>query len=139
MELIGIFSFRIRRSKKITFDLFIFAGDIFLVSRKLVPIFRQRTAVPSMLLRDSQTRQAKLSYLIEWHRLTLVLHQSHIPSRQACSKGIDLPSFDVQSFSRRTGTGHIGINPGGNDVLACRQVATVASALGKASHILAID
>ena len=33
----------------------------------------------------------------------------------------------------------IGINPGDNGVLACRQVATVASALGKASHILAIN
>ena len=33
----------------------------------------------------------------------------------------------------------IGINPGDNDVLACRQVATVASAFGKASHILAIN
>src|SRR4029453_2712262 len=71
----------------------------------------------------------KLSYLIEWHRLTLVLHQSHIPSRQACGKGIGFPSFDVQSFLRRTGTGLIGINPGGNDVLACRQVATIASSL----------
>jgi hypothetical protein len=68
-----------------------------------------------------------------------VLYQSHIPSRQACGKGIGLPSYDVQSFSRRTGTGLIGIKPGGNDVLACRQVARVASALGKASHVLAID
>jgi hypothetical protein len=50
-----------------------------------------------------------------------------------------LPSFDVQSFSRRTGTGLIGINPGDNDVLACRQIATVVSALGKASHVLAVD
>ena len=33
----------------------------------------------------------------------------------------------------------IGINPDGNVVLACRQVATVTSALGKASHILAIN
>jgi len=73
-----------------------------------------------------------------WHQLP-VPHESHIPSRQACGKGIGLPSFDVQSFSRRTGTGLIGINPGDNDVLACRQVATVVSALGKASHVLAID
>jgi len=33
----------------------------------------------------------------------------------------------------------IGINADGNRVLACRQVATIASALGKASHILAIN
>jgi hypothetical protein len=38
MDLIGIFSFRIRRSRKITFDVFIFAGVIFLISRKLAPI-----------------------------------------------------------------------------------------------------
>jgi hypothetical protein len=37
------------------------------------------------------------------------------------------------------GTGLIRINPGGNDVLTCRQVATIASALGKASYVLAID
>ena len=47
----------------------------------------------SMLLRDSLPRQDKLSYLIEWHRLTLVPHQSHIPSRQACGVGIGLPSL----------------------------------------------
>jgi len=96
-------------------------------------------AISSMLPGDSQPQQAKLSCLIEWHRLTLVPHQSHIPSRHACSKGIGLPSFDVQRFLRRTGTAWIGINPSGNDVLACRQVSTVVSALGKASHILAID
>jgi hypothetical protein len=76
-------------------------------------------AISSMLLRNSQPRQGKLSYSVEWHRLTPVRHQSHIPSRQACGKGIGLPSLDVQSFSRRTGTGLIGINPGGDDVLAC--------------------
>jgi hypothetical protein len=36
-------------------------------------------------------------------------------------------------------TGLKGINPDDNHVLACRQVATVTSALGKASHILAIN
>jgi hypothetical protein len=36
-------------------------------------------------------------------------------------------------------TGLKGINSGGNDVLTCRQVATVLSALGKAPHVLAID
>src|SRR6266404_2537841 len=76
-------------------------------------------AISSMLPGDSQPRQAKLSYLIDWHRLTLVLYQSHIPSRQASGKGIGLPSFDVQSFSRRTSAAGIGINSGGNDVLAC--------------------
>src|SRR4029453_5701070 len=96
-------------------------------------------AISSMLLRNSQPRQGKLSYSAEWPRLSPVRHQSHIPSRQACGKGIGLPSLDVQSFSRRTGTGLIGINPGGDDVLACRQVATVASAFGKVSHILAIE
>jgi hypothetical protein len=96
-------------------------------------------AIPSMLLRDSQPRQAKLSYLIEWHRLTPVRHESHIPSRHACGKGIGLPSYDVQSFSRWAGTARIGINPGDNHVLAWRQIATVVSALGKASYILAID
>jgi hypothetical protein len=36
-------------------------------------------------------------------------------------------------------TGLKGFNPDDNDVLACRQVATVTSALGKASRILAIN
>jgi hypothetical protein len=42
-------------------------------------------------------------------------------------------------FSPRTLTGLKGINAGGNYVLACRQVATVLSALGKAPHVLAVD
>jgi hypothetical protein len=33
----------------------------------------------------------------------------------------------------------IGVTPDDNDVLACRQIATVISALGKASHILAVN
>jgi len=33
----------------------------------------------------------------------------------------------------------MGISPGGYDVLACRYVARVASAFGKASHVLTID
>jgi len=33
----------------------------------------------------------------------------------------------------------MGISPGGYDVLTCRQVARVASALAKAPHVLAID
>jgi len=96
-------------------------------------------AISGMLLRDSPSRQAKLSYLIEWHRLTLVPYQGHISSRQACGEGVGLPCFYSQVFLRRTGAAWIGINPSGNDVLACRQVATVASALAKVSHILAID
>ena len=108
------------RPIRIMFDVFIFAAGIFLVSRKLAPIFRQRTAVRSMLLRDSQSRQAKLSYLRGWRRLTPVRHQSHIPSRQGCGKGIGLPSLYSQGFSRRLRTGHVGINPGDNGVLACR-------------------
>jgi hypothetical protein len=44
-----------------------------------------------------------------------------------------------QGLSPRTGTGLIGISPGGYDVLPGRQIATVVSALGKASHVLAID
>jgi len=50
-----------------------------------------------------------------------------------------VPSLYSYSFPRRTLTGLIGINPGDNDVLTCRQVATVVSALGKASHVLSID
>ena len=40
------------RPIRITFDVFIFAGVILPVSRKLAPIFRQRTAISSTLLRD---------------------------------------------------------------------------------------
>ncbi len=50
-----------------------------------------------------------------------------------------MPSLYSYGFSRRTLTGLIGINPGDNDVLARRQVTTVVSALGKASHVMAID
>src|SRR6476660_2026296 len=55
-----------------------------------------RMAISGMLLRDSPSRQVKLSYLIEWHRLTLVPHQSHIPSRQASGEGVGLPCFYSQ-------------------------------------------
>jgi hypothetical protein len=121
------------------FDVFISLASSFSLAVRWRRFSASHSAIPSSLLGDSQPRQAKLSYLIDWHRLTLIPHQSHFSSRQACGKGIGLPSFDVQSFSRRTGAGLIGINPGGNNVLACRQVATVVSALGKSSHILAID
>src|SRR5215510_14616076 len=117
------------------FDVFIFAGVIFLVSQRLAAILRQHSAIPSSVSGDSLSRQDKLSCLIQWHRLTLVLYQSHAPSRLACGIGIGLPSFYVQSFSRRPDTGFIGTNPSGNGVLACRQIATVMSALGKTSHV----
>jgi hypothetical protein len=42
-------------------------------------------------------------------------------------------------LSARTGTGAIGINPDGEAVLARRQVAIVIIALGKASHIFAVN
>jgi hypothetical protein len=42
-------------------------------------------------------------------------------------------------FSPRTLTGLKGINAGGNYMLACRQVAIVVSAFGKASHVPSID
>jgi len=50
-----------------------------------------------------------------------------------------MSSLYSQGLSPRTGTGLMGISPGGYDVLTCRQVARVASALAKASHVLAID
>jgi hypothetical protein len=92
-----------------------------------------------MLLRDSLTRQDKLSYLIDWHRLTLVPYQNQIPARPGCGIGVGLPSLYSYSFSPRTLTGLKGINAGGNYVLARRQVPIVVSALGKAPHVLSID
>jgi hypothetical protein len=50
-----------------------------------------------------------------------------------------MAGFYSQSLSPRTGTGLMGISPGGYDVLAGRQVATVVSAFGKASHVFAIN
>src|SRR5215831_18614315 len=116
-----------------------FAGVNFLISQQLTAISASRSAIPTSLSGSSLPRQDKLSCLIEWYRLTLVLYQSHFPSRLACGIGIGLPSFDVQSFSRRKDTGFIGTNPSGNGVLASRQVAAVMSALGKGSHVFAID
>src|SRR6266480_3958250 len=72
------------------------------------------------------------------HSLT-VSYQNQIPARPGCGIGVGLSSFYSYCFSRRTLTGLIGINSGGNYVLACRQVAAVVSALGKASHVLSID
>jgi len=116
-----------------------FAGVNFLISQKLTAISASRSAIPTSLSGSSLPRQDKLSYLIDWYRLTLVLYESHPRLRRRCGIGIGLPGFDVQSFSRRTDTGFIGTNPSGNGVLAWRQVAIVAIALGKASHVLSID
>jgi hypothetical protein len=111
----------------------------FIVGRKLVPIFRHCTAVPAIYCEIHCPDKINFAILINWHRLTLIPDQSHTPSRLACGKGIGLPGFDVQRFSRGKDTGLIWINPGGYDVLACRQIATVVSALREASYILAID
>src|SRR5436190_10248957 len=102
------------------FDVFIFAGVIFLVSRKLAIIFPPPTATSSMLPGDSLPRQDKLFYLIDWHRLTLVLYENHIASRPGCGVGVCLPSLYRQGFLRRASTGLKGINPGCNLVLTCR-------------------
>src|SRR6266480_6603860 len=72
------------------------------------------------------------------HKL-LISYQNQIPSRPGCGIGVGLSSFYNQGLSPRTLTGLIGINSGGKDVLACRQVPIVVSALGKASHILSVD
>jgi hypothetical protein len=102
----------------------------FLVSRTL--IFHQRTAIPSMLTPGSLPRQDKLFDL-------LIPYQNQIPARPGCSIGVSLASLYSHGFFPGTGTGLMGISPGGYDVLTCRQVARVASALAKASHVLAID
>jgi hypothetical protein len=74
-----------------------------------------------------------------WRHCLLVPYQNQIASGPAGGKGVGLASFYSQGFSPRTDTASIGINSGDKDVLACRQVAVVISALGKASHLLAID
>ena len=81
------------------------AGVIFPISRGLTPILPQHTTTPGRYCEIDRPDKLNFPVLIGWHRLTLVLHQSHLPSRQACGKGIGFPSFDVQSFLRRTGTG----------------------------------
>ena len=50
-----------------------------------------------------------------------------------------MASLDSHSFFTGKGTGLTRIAPDGYDVLTCRQVTRVASALAKASHVLAID
>src|SRR5437762_3256746 len=69
----------------------------------------------------------------------LVPYQDQPLSRPAYGIGVGLASCYSQRFSPRAGTDLIRINSGGKDVLACRHVAIVVSALGKASHVLAID
>src|SRR5437868_2800958 len=68
-----------------------------------------------------------------------VPYQNQSPSRPGCGIGVGLSSFYIYGFSPRTLTGVIGINSGDKDVLACRQVPIVVSALGKASHVLSVD
>src|SRR6266436_3201795 len=68
-----------------------------------------------------------------------VSYQNQIPARPGCGIGVGLPSLYSYGFSPRTLTGLKGINPGGNDVLPCRQVPIVVSALGKAPHVLSVD
>ena len=68
-----------------------------------------------------------------------VTYQNQVLSRPGCSIGISLASFYSHSFFPGTRISLIGINPDGEDVLACRQVAVVVSALTKASYVLAID
>jgi hypothetical protein len=69
----------------------------------------------------------------------LVPYQNQIPSGPACGKGVGLTGLYSQGLSPRALPAWIGINPGDYDVLACRQVATVVSAFGKASYVLAIN
>ena len=114
------------------FDVFIFAGVNFLVSRKPTAICHQRTAISSRLPRGSLPRQDKLCYL-------RILYQTQISSGPGCSVRVGLPSLYSQGLSPWTGTGLMGFTPDGYDVLPGRQIATVVSALAKASHVLAID
>src|SRR5206468_11982595 len=104
----------------------------FLVGRKLVPVSWRRTAISRMLVRVSLQRQDKLSYL-------RVPYQNQLLSRPCCSVGVGLPGFYGQGFSCRTFTAGIWVTSRRKSVLACRQVAIVISALGKASHVLAIN
>ena len=127
------------RPIRITFDVFISRWSYLFslaVSRRH---FEPTQAISSMLLRDSPSRQAKLSYLIDWHHLTLVPHQSQTLSRPGCSVGICLPCVYCQGQSSWALPARIGISGDDNLVLTCRQIATVTSAFGKASHILAIN
>ena len=73
-----------------------------------------------------------------WYYL-MVPYQNQIRSRPGCSVGVGLPGFYSQGYSPRTGIVKVGIRSGDNDVLACRQIAIVVSALSKASYVLAID
>ena len=114
------------------FDVFISVESSFFVGREPLPVFRRRTAISGMLLRDSLFRQDILSCL-------RIPYQNQIPSRPGCGIAVGLSSFYSQGLSPRTGTGLMGFSPGGYDVLSGRQIATVVSALAKASHVLAID
>src|SRR5207249_10428200 len=88
---------------------------------------------PGLRMRQRLWRyKAQFSYL-------LVLYQDQTLPRPCCCIGVGLPSLYSHGFSCRTRTGAVRINSGGKAVLACRQVATVLCALGKASHVFAID
>src|SRR6266496_4279282 len=91
--------------------------------------------------RDCAQRPSKMA--IKAKKMSLhslpVPYQNQIPSRPGCRVGVSLPSLYSYGFSPRTLTGLKGINPGGNDVLACRQVPIVVSALRKAPHVLSVD
>jgi hypothetical protein len=116
----------------IIFGVIIFAGVIFSRWPQAGGNCRQHTTISSTLLRESLPRQDKLSYL-------RISYQNQIPSRPGCSERVSVASLYSHSFFSGTGTGLTGIAPDGYDVLTCRQVARVASALAKASHVLAID
>src|SRR5439155_18149503 len=91
--------------------------------------------------RDCASRPSKIALRakkMSQHCLR-VSYQNQIPSRPGCSIGVGLSSLYSHGFFPGPATSAIGINSGDKNVLACRQVARVASALGKASHVLAID
>ena len=50
-----------------------------------------------------------------------------------------MPGLYCQGLSSWALPARIGISADNNDVLTCRQITTVISALGKASHVLAIN
>src|SRR5215472_7451705 len=110
-----------------------------LVSRKLAAIFASTRQSRSMLVRHSLPLQAKLSYLIRRHRLTLVFCKNQILSRPGRGVRVGLASFYRQGFFHRAGTGLIRIDSGNNGVLACREVSIVILARSKGCHVLAVD
>ena len=92
-----------------------------------------------MLVRDLLPLQAKLSYLIRWDGLPLILYQNDISTRPTRSVGIGLPRFYHQALSPRARISLIRIDADGYVVGTCRQIATIALPLSKASYVPAID